>query len=150
MSHPSDHSPQDPTELEQLTAQNRALQQRIAVLEAQLQTREQASGEGTGEGIPATVLPDDDSLRQAYKMEVLGTFTAGIAHDFNNVLSVMLGYADLSLYDIPQGSAAWHNLQEILQAGRRAKDLIRQMLSFIRRDQTPAQPTGSLRRFLRI
>lgn len=74
-------------------------------------------------------------------MEVLGTFTAGIAHDFNNVLGIMLGYADLTLYDVPQGSMAWNNLQEILRAGRRAKDLIQQILSFIRRDPQAVQPT---------
>lgn len=137
MSNPSDQSHQEPTELEQLVTQNRDLQQRIAVLEAQLRAHGWAGGQDTDQEDPAV----DDSLRQTYKMEVLGTFTAGITHDFNNVLSVMLGYADLTLYDVPQGSAAWHNLQEILQAGRRAKDLIRQMLTFIRRDPAPAQPT---------
>ncbi len=141
MAHPSDHLPDDPTDPEQLLAQNRALRQRIADLEAQLQASEQTGGQDASLGAATTVPRDDDPLPHIYKLEVLGTFTAGIAHDFNNVLSVMLGYADLTLYDVPQGSAAWHNLQEVRQAGRRAKDLIQQMLTFIRHDHQAVQPT---------
>lgn len=125
---------------EQLMAQNHALQQRITTLEEQLR----ANREGAHQSVTAVtppVTPHEDLLHHAYKMEVLGTFTAGIAHDFSNVLSIILGYTDLTLYDVPQGSVAWHNLQEILQAGRRAKDLIQQMLAFIRRDEKAAQPT---------
>ncbi len=143
MAPPSDHLRDDPTspDPQQLEAQNRALRQRIAALEAQLQAMEQSGGEDTSHGDSSTAPLDDDALRHTHKMEVLGTFTAGIAHDFNNVLSIMLGYTDLTLYDVPQGSVAWHNLQEILQAGRRAKDLIQQILTFIRRDEQAVQPT---------
>ena len=75
------------------------------------------------------------------KMEALGTFAAGIAHDFNNVLGVILGYADLTLYEVHQGSLGWRNLQEILQAARRAKDLVQQILSFSRQDDQEGHST---------
>ncbi len=75
-------------------------------------------------------------LRQAEKFEAIGTLTGGIAHDFNNILAIITGYAELSLHDLPQGSGLRENLLEVTTAVRRARDLIRQLLSFTRPDDT--------------
>jgi len=71
-------------------------------------------------------------LRQAQKMEAIGTLAGGIAHDFNNILMAMLGCTDMAMYDIPRDSMAYANLQEVLKAGLRAKDLVLQILTFSR------------------
>ena len=77
----------------------------------------------------------ETQLRQAQKMQALGTLAGGIAHDFNNILSAVLGYAELALYEVEQGSTVWHDLQGTLTAGRRAKDLVQQILAFSRQTE---------------
>ena len=71
-------------------------------------------------------------LRQAQKMEAMGTLAGGIAHDFNNILAAIVGYIELALMDIPHGMAAARNLREALQSALRARDLIKQILAFSR------------------
>ncbi len=72
-------------------------------------------------------------LRQAHKMESIGTLAGGIAHDFNNILGIMIGNAELALDDIPEDTPARLNLEEIRIAGLRAKDVVCQLLSFARK-----------------
>ena len=79
-------------------------------------------------------------LRQAQKMEAIGTLAGGIAHDFNNILSAILGYCELCLDDADQGSALEENLREVLHASRRARDLVRQILAFSRQGETDRKP----------
>jgi len=79
-------------------------------------------------------------LRQALKMEAIGTLAGGIAHDFNNILAMIIGNADMARDDIPHGNQAKHNIDEILKASNRAKELVRQILSFSRQEKSEKQP----------
>ena len=81
-----------------------------------------------------------DHLRQSQKMEAIGTLAGGIAHEFNNILAAILGFTELTQREVPQGSVAWQNLHEVLTAGRRAKDLVQQILTFSRHDGQERHP----------
>jgi PAS domain S-box-containing protein len=77
-------------------------------------------------------------MRQAQKMEAIGTLAGGIAHDFNNILAAMFGYAYLLQQDVAGNAVAEENIGEILKAAGRAKDLVQQILTFSRqREQKP-------------
>ncbi|MFP4013750.1 MAG: PAS domain S-box protein [Chitinispirillaceae bacterium] len=69
-------------------------------------------------------------LRQSEKMEALGQLAGGIAHDFNNIMSAIIGFAELGLDDVSDGSRLQKNLNQILSAGERARRLVKQILSF--------------------
>ncbi|MDA8018389.1 MAG: response regulator [Thermoanaerobaculia bacterium] len=79
-------------------------------------------------------------LRQSQKLEALSTLAAGIAHDFNNILSAMLGFAELALLEVPEGSAAAADLEELHGAGDRAKELVAQILTFSRQRERKWEP----------
>ncbi|MFP4419642.1 MAG: cache domain-containing protein [Desulfococcaceae bacterium] len=79
-------------------------------------------------------------LRQAQKMEAIGTLAGGIAHDFNNILFPILGYTEMTLEELPEGGTAWENLREIHRAVNRARDLIGQILTFSRMDAQERRP----------
>ncbi len=79
-------------------------------------------------------------LQQAHKMEAIGTLAGGIAHDFNNILGAVLGYAEMSLEDAEPGSLIHSNLTEVLTAGTRAKDLVKQILAFSRQAEQELRP----------
>ncbi len=72
----------------------------------------------------------EKQLRQAQKMEAIGTLAGGIAHDFNNILAAILGYSELNLQDFEEGSEYFANSEKIYQAALRARDLVRQILIF--------------------
>jgi two-component system cell cycle sensor histidine kinase/response regulator CckA len=76
----------------------------------------------------------EDQLRQAHKMEAIGTLAGGVAHDFNNILAVILGYAEIAMYDIPEFSPGRDEIGEIIKAGNRAKELVQHILSFSRKE----------------
>ncbi|MDR7272601.1 signal transduction histidine kinase [Pelomonas saccharophila] len=72
-------------------------------------------------------------LGEAQKMESLGTLAGGIAHDFNNILGAILGNVELARGELEASHPALVNLSEIQKAGLRARDLVRQILTFSRR-----------------
>lgn len=74
-------------------------------------------------------------LSQKQKMEAIGTLAGGIAHDFNNILGAMQGYLELSLDDLPEDSMVRDNLEQILSCVNRAAKLVKQILTFSRKDQ---------------
>ena len=74
-----------------------------------------------------------EQLRQAQKLEAIGSMAGGIAHDFNNMLSVVLSYANLALQGLAEGDPLRADLQEIYRAGQRAAEMTRQLLAFSRK-----------------
>lgn len=75
----------------------------------------------------------EQQLQQAQKLEAVGRLAGGISHDFNNLLTAIIGYSDLALKHIPEGSPIQHNLAEIRKASERASTLTRQLLAFSRK-----------------
>lgn len=73
-----------------------------------------------------------EQLRQSQKMHAIGQLAGGIAHDFNNILGGIIGYADLGRTIVETGGTIDTYFDKILQAGDRAKQLIRQILTFSR------------------
>jgi PAS domain S-box-containing protein len=71
-------------------------------------------------------------LHQALKMEAIGTLAGGIAHDFNNILAVIIGYSEIMLADVQDTGPSRKHLNEVLKAGLRARDLVKQILVFSR------------------
>lgn len=82
----------------------------------------------------------ESKLLQTQKMESIGNLAGGIAHDFNNILSPILGYTEILLEDLGQYPKAAADLQEILKASHRAKDLVKQILTFARQSDDELQP----------
>jgi PAS domain S-box-containing protein len=74
-------------------------------------------------------------LRQAQKMEAIGTLAGGIAHDFNNMLAIILGNAELALDDLDGEDGPSQSLKQIIKASRRARELTRQILTFSRKTE---------------
>ncbi len=74
-------------------------------------------------------------LRQAQKMEAIGTLAGGIAHDFNNILAAILGYTELAKQKMIPESEPDHCLVQVLRATYRAKELVRQILAFSRKGE---------------
>ena len=74
----------------------------------------------------------EEQLRRAAKLEAVGQLAGGVAHDFNNLLTAILGYVDLNLPDIPEGTQLHGDLLHVKDAAKRASNLTRQLLTFSR------------------
>ncbi len=79
-------------------------------------------------------------LLQAQKIETIGTLAGGIAHDFNNILSPILGYTDIAMDLLETGHPAREDLQQVLNAAGRARELVQQILIFARRGDQQKRP----------
>ena len=79
-------------------------------------------------------------LRESQKMQAVGTMAGGIAHDFNNILGAILGNVELARSDLAPDSPALVSLNEIDKAGRRARELVRQILTFSRNEAPQRSP----------
>lgn len=77
----------------------------------------------------------EHQLWQAQKMEALGTLAGGVAHDFNNMLASIMGFTELARDETPEGSRGRGFLDRVLKASLRARELVRQILSFSRRSE---------------
>ena len=92
-------------------------------------------------------------LQQARKMEAIGTLAGGIAHDFNNILGAILGYAEMAYEDSLSGEVNPSDLDQVLQAGNRAKDLVKQILAFSRQAETlriPLRPAALVKESVKL
>jgi PAS domain S-box-containing protein len=74
----------------------------------------------------------EQELRQAQRLEAMGTLAGGIAHDFNNILGAILGYGEMALRDAPAGSRLRRDVESILIAGERGRALVDRVLTFSR------------------
>lgn len=81
----------------------------------------------------------DVQMQHGQKMQAIGTLAGGIAHDFNNMLAAILGYTELVTDDVPRDSLMWRNLQHVLTAAMRARDLVQQILAFSRQNTPQRQ-----------
>ncbi|HVS51927.1 MAG TPA: PAS domain S-box protein [Opitutaceae bacterium] len=79
-------------------------------------------------------------LRQSRKMESLGTLAGGIAHDFNNILNGTFGFLDLARLELPPGHPAHEWLDRIAASSQRARELVRQILTFSRKTEGERVP----------
>jgi PAS domain S-box-containing protein len=82
----------------------------------------------------------EGQLLQSQKMEAIGTLAGGIAHDFNNILAAVIGYTELVISDLPLGSQNSRDLDQVLKAGHRAKELVQQILTFSRKSDQDFRP----------
>ena len=82
----------------------------------------------------------EQELRQAQKIEALGTMSGGIAHDFNNILAAIIGFTELLEGHTSEGSRDAHHLHRIMEAGIRGRELVRQMLTFSRKAEQEKKP----------
>jgi PAS domain S-box-containing protein len=92
-------------------------------------------------------------LVQAQKMESIGTLAGGIAHDFNNILGAILGYAEMAYEDSLSGSVQPTDLVQVIEASGRARDLVKQILSFSRQAENlkiPLRPTPLVKESIKL
>ena len=82
----------------------------------------------------------ESRLQLAHKMEALGTLAGGIAHDFNNILGAVIGYSEMAKEDCPEDTELAHSIDQVLKAGMRAKELVKQILAFSRQSDQELQP----------
>jgi PAS domain S-box-containing protein len=82
----------------------------------------------------------EERLRQAAKMEAIGTLAGGLAHDFNNLLQIVLGYADLIAVGKQKPEKDYQRARLIREAATRGRDLVNRILTFSRKVETKPRP----------
>lgn len=95
----------------------------------------------------------EDYMVHSQKMEAIGTLAGGVAHDFNNILSIIIGNTELAGENVPTDHPLHQNLMEIQTAGLRARDIVAQLLSLSRQEETrrsPIQPAQVIEESLQL
>jgi len=82
----------------------------------------------------------EKQLRQAQKMEAIGTMASGIAHDFNNILGAISGYTEMAMEEAGTENSLYNYLEQIFRGSKRAIDLVRQILAFSRQTEQELRP----------
>jgi signal transduction histidine kinase/ActR/RegA family two-component response regulator len=119
----------------------RMLRHQKTSLERQVEERTQALAES------------ERQMQQVLKLQAIGTLAGGIAHDFNNILFPIIGYTEITMDDVPADSPSHRNLEEILKAANRARELVQQILTFSRqngRERKPVRVQVIVREALRL
>ncbi|MCU0592667.1 MAG: response regulator [Desulfobacterales bacterium] len=106
----------------------RMLRHQKTTLERQVEERTQALAES------------ERQMQQVLKLQAIGTLAGGIAHDFNNILFPIIGYTEISMDDVAEDSPIRRNLEEILKAANRARELVQQILTFSRQNGRERKP----------
>lgn len=136
------------TQLHEDGADGQIREERFLRRDGSIVTVEVTASTLTWEGKPAIQIVARDTserrrleaqVRQAQKMEVVGRLAGGVAHDLNNLLTGLRGYNELLLETLPSGSEPAEYASLVANAGKRASDMTRQLLSFAR--QYPADPS---------
>ena len=97
---------------------------------------------GTGRDITDNILSEkklarlEEQVNQSQRMESIGTLAGGIAHDFNNILSPIMGHTEILLMDTPEDDSSQESLNQIYTAALRAKELVKQILTFSRQENS--------------
>ncbi len=82
----------------------------------------------------------DEQLKQSQKMQAIGTLAGGIAHEFNNLLGIIMGCTDMARDEVLQDSFAMAQLDNVMKASYRVKDLVKQILTFSHQSQQKKSP----------
>lgn len=96
----------------------------------------------------------EEQLRHSQKMDAIGKLAGGVAHDFNNILTVVIGYANLTKMYLDESHPGAHHLDQILESSERATKLVKNLMAFSRRESLSASPAdlnaivGNLQDFL--
>ncbi len=90
----------------------------------------------------------EETIAHQQRLQIMGTMTGGIAHEFNNLLTPIMGYADLLMMDLPEGSEQYENAVEIYEASEKAKEIIQQISSLSRKNMETAYKNTSAARMV--
>lgn len=90
----------------------------------------------------------EQSIAHLQRLQIMGTMTGGIAHEFNNFLTPIMGYAELLMMELPEGSEEQDSAKEIYEASEKAKDVVRQISSLSRKNVETVYKNISIKKFM--
>lgn len=90
----------------------------------------------------------EQSIAHQQRLQIMGIMTGGIAHEFNNFLTPIMGYAELLMMELPEGSEEQDSAKEIYEASEKAKDVVRQISSLSRKNVETVYKNISIKKFM--